>query len=98
MLESTRQVDTIVLDKIRHRPRPAVWRWSTSWTPKVKTKLIVLAVAGALEHASEHPIAQAIAAAAQERTGALAGVEEFANLEGLGVRGMVDGHACARRS
>src|SRR5690606_26268610 len=47
--------------------------------------------AGALEHASEHPIARAIAAAAAERLGDLPPVREFANSEGLGVRGVVDG-------
>ncbi|MFC5163929.1 heavy metal translocating P-type ATPase, partial [Nonomuraea angiospora] len=49
----------------------------------------VLRLAGALEHASEHPIAQAIARAAQSD----AMVEDFANVEGLGVQGIVDGHA-----
>src|SRR5205085_7258309 len=48
---------------------------------------------GAVEAASEHPIAQAIASAARERTGPLPPVDAFANLEGLGVRAVVDGHA-----
>ena len=52
-----------------------------------------LRLVGALEHASEHPIAQAIATAAAERFGELAAVESFANHEGLGVEGVVDGHA-----
>jgi P-type Cu+ transporter len=47
---------------------------------------------GALEHASEHPIAQAIAAAAAA-DGPLPAVEGFANREGLGVEGVVDGRA-----
>jgi Cu+-exporting ATPase len=50
-----------------------------------------LRLAGALEHASEHPIARAIAAAATDRTGDLPAVAEFANIEGLGVTGQVDG-------
>jgi Cu+-exporting ATPase len=52
----------------------------------------VLRLAGALESASEHPIARAVAAAA-ERTGPLPAVAEFANAEGLGVTGVVDGVA-----
>ena len=51
-----------------------------------------LRLTGALEDASEHPIAQAIAAAARE-DGALPTVECFTNREGLGVQGVVDGHA-----
>jgi Cu+-exporting ATPase len=52
----------------------------------------LLRLAGALEHASEHPVARAIAAGAQERTGALPPVEHFENVPGLGVRGRVEGH------
>jgi Cu+-exporting ATPase len=53
----------------------------------------VLRLAGALEDASEHPVAAAVARAARERVGALPAVAEFANHEGLGVQGVVDGHA-----
>ena len=49
-------------------------------------------MAGALEEASEHPIAQAIARAARDASGPLPAVESFANREGLGVEGVVDGH------
>jgi Cu+-exporting ATPase len=52
----------------------------------------VLRLAGALEDASEHPIALAIATAARERFGQLPTVEGFASIEGLGVQGVVDGH------
>ncbi|MFI6737563.1 copper-translocating P-type ATPase, partial [Nonomuraea sp. NPDC050451] len=88
VLESTRKVDTVVLDK-------------TGTVTEGKMTLVavhlaegenregVLRLAGALEHASEHPIAQAIARAAQSD----ATVEDFANVEGLGVQGIVDGHA-----
>ena len=55
-----------------------------------------LRLAGALEHASEHPIAQAIAAAAAAE-GPLPAVEGFANREGLGVEGVVDGPRADRR-
>jgi Cu+-exporting ATPase len=50
-----------------------------------------MSIAGALEDASEHPIAAAITQAARERVGELPAVADFANLEGLGVRGTVDG-------
>jgi P-type Cu+ transporter len=50
-----------------------------------------LRVAGALEHASEHPVARAIAHAAQRGDGGLSPVEAFANREGLGVEGRVEG-------
>jgi Cu+-exporting ATPase len=53
----------------------------------------VLRLAGALEHASEHPVARAVAAGAAERLGALPAVADFANVPGLGVQGVVDGHA-----
>ena len=52
----------------------------------------MLRLAGALEDASEHPIARAIARGARDRVGTLPAVEDFANLEGLGVQGIVDGH------
>jgi Cu+-exporting ATPase len=88
MLESTRRVDTIVLDKT-----------GTLTTGKMALVDVVLAagaeraealrVVGSVEHASEHPVAQAIAAAADE----LLPVESFRNREGLGVEGVVDGRA-----
>ncbi|MEV7251055.1 HAD-IC family P-type ATPase, partial [Streptomyces cyaneofuscatus] len=56
----------------------------------------VLRLAGALEHSSEHPIAQAVAAGAVERLGdgsPLPTPEDFTNIPGLGVQGVVDGHA-----
>ncbi len=53
----------------------------------------MLRLAGALECASEHPIAAAVARGARERLGTLPDVEDFAHLAGLGVHGVVDGHA-----
>ncbi len=53
----------------------------------------LLRLAGALEDASEHPIAQAIAKGATQEVGALPTPEDFANIEGKGVQGVVDGHA-----
>ncbi|MFI2665582.1 heavy metal translocating P-type ATPase [Micromonospora carbonacea] len=89
MLESTRQVDTVVLDK-------------TGTVTTGRMTLVdalpadgedateVLRLAGALEAASEHPVARAVAAGAAD-AGPLAPVTGFANVEGLGVTGTVDG-------
>ncbi|WP_328349528.1 heavy metal translocating P-type ATPase [Streptomyces sp. NBC_00445] len=92
VLETTRKVDTIVLDKT-----------GTVTTGKMTLLAVhtadgtdedeVLRLAGALEHSSEHPIAQAVAAGAATRVGALPTPEDFANIAGLGVQGIVEGHA-----
>ncbi|MDT4948908.1 MAG: P-type Cu+ transporter [Pseudonocardiales bacterium] len=91
MLESTRRVDTIVLDKT-----------GTVTTGRMTLHDVIsddpdelLRIAGALESASEHPIAQAIAAAARDRLGddGLPAVDQFANTPGLGVIGLVEGRA-----
>jgi Cu+-exporting ATPase len=89
ILESTRTVDTVVLDKT-----------GTVTTGQMALVDVVadgddanavLRLAGALEDASEHPIGRAIAQRAREHDGALAPVEEFTSREGLGVEGIVDG-------
>ncbi len=92
VLESTRKVDTVVLDKT-----------GTVTTGKMSLVEVVtsgdttpeqaLFLAGSLEGASEHPIAKAIAAGAVDRGVSLASVESFNNTAGLGVQGVVDGHA-----
>jgi Cu+-exporting ATPase len=91
VLESTRRVDTIVLDKTG-----TVTTGKMSLTDAITTgettREELLRIAGALEDASEHPIAQAIARGAREKTGSLPAVEGFTNREGLGVEGIVDGH------
>ena len=95
VLESTRVVDTIVLDKT-----------GTVTTGQMKLVDVitvdgveaadVLRFAGAVEDASEHPIGQAIASGAVERLDAqLPAVEGFTSTQGLGVAGLVDGHAVA---
>ena len=92
VLESTRRVDTIVLDKTGTvtTGRMAL----VNVVPAEGTSVDdVLLFAGSLEDASEHPIAAAIAAGARERGVPLVGVESFGNSEGLGVQGVVDGHA-----
>jgi Cu+-exporting ATPase len=93
ILESTRRVDTIVLDK-------------TGTVTEGRMRLVdvvraagveedeLLRLAGAVEHASEHPIARAIAAGARDRLGTdLPAVDGFTSTQGLGVHGVVDGHA-----
>jgi Cu+-exporting ATPase len=91
ILEQTRRITTIVLDK-------------TGTVTEGKMELVdvaplngavradILRRAGAVEAASEHPIAQAIAAAARRELGQLPPVERFANRPGFGVVGLVDGH------
>ncbi|MCX4480956.1 heavy metal translocating P-type ATPase [Streptomyces cellulosae] len=92
VLETTRKVDTILLDKT-----------GTVTTGKMTLLAVhtadgtdedgVLRLAGALEHSSEHPIAQAVASGATARIGTLPAPEDFANIAGLGVQGIVEGHA-----
>ncbi len=87
VLESTRQVDTVVLDKTG-----TVTAGKMSLTDLYGAdETEVLRLAAAVEHASEHPIARAIVAAAEERLGQLPPVEGFRNVEGLGVVGEVEG-------
>ncbi|WP_216853394.1 heavy metal translocating P-type ATPase [Phytoactinopolyspora halotolerans] len=91
-LESTRKVDTVVLDKTG-----TVTTGQMTLVDVVvgegETKEQTLRLAGALEGASEHPIARAIARGAGEMVGDLPAVESFENVEGMGVQGIVDGHA-----
>lgn len=92
VLESTRKIDTVVLDKT-----------GTVTTGKMTLVDVIveagtdraelLRLAGALEDASEHPIAQAIAKGATQEVGALPPLADFANIEGKGVQGIVEGHA-----
>ncbi|RKT88425.1 heavy metal translocating P-type ATPase [Saccharopolyspora antimicrobica] len=92
VLESTRRIDTVVLDKtgtVTTGQMELIDVHTTDDTDRDE----VLRIAGALENASEHPIAQAIARGAQQRIGELPAVEGFTNVEGLGVQGIVDGHA-----
>ncbi|MET7696502.1 heavy metal translocating P-type ATPase [Streptomyces sp. NPDC005485] len=92
VLESTRRVDTVVLDKTGTVTTGRMQLQDVFTAPGVdKTELLRLA--GALEHASEHPIAQAIATGAAQQTGSLPVPESFENIAGLGVQGVIDGHA-----
>jgi Cu+-exporting ATPase len=92
VLESTRLVDTVVLDKTGTVTSGRMTLQDVVPAAGVDGDQ-VLRLAGALEHASEHPIARAVARAAEERTGPLPAAQEFAATSGLGVRGVVDGHA-----
>jgi len=92
VLESTRRVDTVVLDKTG-----TVTTGEMALVGVVVTEGVsedeALRLAGSVEDGSEHPIGAAIAAGARERGIALAPVESFASTQGLGVTGVVDGHA-----
>ncbi|MBZ9595959.1 heavy metal translocating P-type ATPase [Streptomyces erythrochromogenes] len=92
VLESTRRVDTVVLDKTG---TVTTGRMTLAGvvTAEGVDEAELLRLAGSLEHASEHPIARAVATAAAERAGTLPVPEGFENLAGLGVQGVVDGHA-----
>ena len=93
VLESTRAIDTIVLDKTGTITTGRMSLVDVAAAPGVNAAGL-LRLAGALEHASEHPVATAIATGARERLGGdLPGVEEFTSHSGLGVSGVVDGHA-----
>jgi P-type Cu+ transporter len=89
VLESTRRIDTVVLDKT-----------GTVTTGRMALVDVVgddeaLRLAASVEDASEHPIGRAVAAGARERGLALAPVASFANKEGFGVEGLVDGRRVA---
>lgn len=92
VLESTRKVDTVVLDKTGTVTTGKMALVDVLTEPGIDAGQL-LRLAGALENASEHPIAQAIAKAAAEETGNLPTPEDFTNIEGKGVQGIVDGHA-----
>ncbi|AIS00813.1 heavy metal translocating P-type ATPase [Streptomyces glaucescens] len=93
VLESTRRVDTVLLDKTGTVTTGRMTLLAVH-TADGTDESEVLRLAGALENASEHPIGRAVAAGAgaAERTGALPVPEDFAGIPGLGVRGVVEGH------
>ncbi|MEV7501273.1 heavy metal translocating P-type ATPase [Streptomyces sp. NPDC093018] len=94
VLESTRRVDTVVLDKTGTVTTGRM-TLQTVYAADGEDEKELLRLAGALEHASEHPVARAVAAGAGERVGALPAVERFENVPGRGVRGRVDGREVA---
>ena len=91
-LERTQALDTVVLDKTGTITSGAMTLVDVVAADGVDPTQL-LRLAGALEAASEHPIARAVASGAADRAGALPAVEDFTNLEGLGVQGVVEGHA-----
>jgi P-type Cu+ transporter len=91
VLESTRRVDTVVLDKTG---TVTTGQMSVASVHTTGGAAEMLRLAGALEHASEHPIGRAIAARAAE-AGPLPPVTSFDNHGGSGVAGVVEGHAVA---
>ncbi|MEV8315434.1 heavy metal translocating P-type ATPase [Streptomyces sp. NPDC059900] len=96
VLESTRRVDTVVLDKTGTVTTGRMTLREVYAAGDTEEKQL-LRLAGALEHASEHPVARAVAAGAAAElgleAGALPAVEGFGNVAGSGVRGTVEGHA-----
>ncbi|TLP72001.1 heavy metal translocating P-type ATPase [Nesterenkonia sphaerica] len=92
VLESTKKVDTIVLDKTGTVTTGKMTLTDVLPAPGVSRDEL-LRIAGGLEDYSEHPIAQAIAAGATAQVGELPAPESFDNIEGKGVQGVVDGHA-----
>jgi Cu+-exporting ATPase len=91
VLESTRRADTVVLDKTGTVTRGQMALVEVALAEGAG-RADVLRFAGAVEDGSEHPIALAIAAAARDELGPLPAPEGFANREGLGVEGVVEGH------
>jgi cation transport ATPase len=91
-LESSRTVDTVVLDKTGTVTTGAMAVRTVHVAPD-GDRSRVLRLAGAVEDSSEHAVARAVAASAREEVGGLPGVEDFEALPGLGARGTVEGVA-----
>ncbi len=92
VLERTRTVDTVLLDKTGTVTTGEMSLLDVVAGPGEDPDE-VLRLAGALEDASEHPVARAIAVGARNRLGDVGRVEEFGNVEGLGVVGVVEGRS-----
>jgi Cu+-exporting ATPase len=93
VLESTRSIDTVVLDKTGTITAGRMSLVDAAPAPG-EDAAELLRLAGAVEYASEHPIAAAIAAGARQRSsGSLPRVHGFASDQGYGVSGVADGHA-----
>jgi len=91
VLEATRRIDTVILDKTGTVTTGTMTLLDVI-TAGGERPDEVLRLAGALEDASGHPIAKAIATGARDKLGDLPKVDEFKSLDGLGVQGVVDGH------
>ena len=91
VLQSTRRIDTVVFDKTG-TITTGVMQLLDVVVAADATRAEVLGFAGALEFASEHPVAKAIASAARAELGQLASVQQFESIAGQGTVGVVDGH------
>jgi Cu+-exporting ATPase len=91
VLQSTRRIDTVVFDKTG-TVTTGVMQLLDVVVSADATRAEVLGFAGALEYASEHPVAKAIASAARAELGQLASVQQFESIAGQGTVGVVDGH------
>ena len=91
VLQSTRRIDTVVFDKTG-TITTGVMQLLDVVVADGATRAEVLGFAGALEFASEHPVAKAIASAARAELGQLASVQQFESIAGQGTVGVVDGH------
>ncbi len=92
ILEQTRRISTIVLDKTGTVTEGRMWVTDAVAATGVERGPL-LQLAGSAEGASEHPIAQAIAGYARAELGSLERVEHFTSRAGLGIEAVVDGHA-----
>jgi P-type Cu+ transporter len=90
VLEGTRRATTVVLDKTGTVTEGRMTLAGVELLNGAE-RADVLRLAGAVEDASEHPVARAVADAARAEVGALPAVSAFRNLPGLGVTGVVDG-------
>ena len=86
VLERTREVTTVVLDKTGTVTEGRVRLVENGLPPET------LRLVGAVEDASEHPVGRAVADAARRHFGSLPAVESFCNVAGRGVKGVVEGH------
>ena len=92
ILERTRRVTTVVLDKTGTLTEGRMWVADVVPANGVERSEI-LRLAGAVEDASEHPVARAIAGRAREELGRLPAAERFSSRAGLGAEATVDGHS-----
>lgn len=88
VLQSTRRIDTVVFDKTG-TVTTGVMQLVDVIVAEGVARSEVLMLAGSLEHASEHPVARAIAQAARAELGSLDHVSQFESLPGLGTTGVV---------
>jgi len=90
VLQGTRRVDTVVFDKTG-TVTTGMMQLVDVVCAEGAIRSELLSLAGALEHASEHPVAKAIATAARAERGTLQAVTDFENLPGMGTIGLVNG-------